>query len=300
MFQESELISWLKNLQKTNNKNIAGIGDDCAIINNNLIVSTDSFVENTHFKREYFSFFDIGWKSTASAISDIAAMNGTLLYVLVSIEIPPDIPTKGIKNLFYGIEEASRQFNGTIIGGDTVRDTRLGVNITVIGRAEKIVKRTGARPGDTVYVTGRLGGSAIGFFAFRNNLNYPDAKKKHLHPLPKINALNITPHAMIDISDGLIRDAYNLSVASKVKIILNKEQIPIWHERIRNALEYALYGGEDYELLFTYDKALTDKNIFAIGYVEKGKGVFLKTENALKRIIDTGWDQFSNKSLYSI
>ena len=268
--------------------------DDAAIIEKNLIVTTDSLVENTHFTLKTYTPEEIGYKALAVNLSDIAAMGGKPLYALVSLSLPSHLVKAGlkpastlawIKKLYKGIIACAKKYKTQIIGGNLAKGNEINVTITVIGKTyrrdgplrprseasdgarRRIGKRSNAKPGDLVFTTGTFGNPA----------------KK---PIPQIKLGQkivkcTTRTALMDSSDGLADCLIQISNQSKVKIIVKEEKIPV-SKQVK--INLALYGGEDYELVGTASvndckKLSKIKQIKIIGRVEAGKGAFLKQKN---------------------
>ncbi len=270
---------------------IAGIGDDAAVLkdkkNSYLLLTTDMLVENVHFNQKATPF-QIGWKALAVNISDIAAMGGIPEYALISLGLRKNTALKFIDELYRGIRTLAQKFEVQILGGDTVASSKIVVNIALIGEVEKkyLTLRKGAKPGDKIYITGRLGGSITG---------------KHLSFIPRVREArylvkNFHPTAMIDISDGLLSDLTRICEASDIGAKIYQQKIPLSKKAI--SLQNALTGGEDFELLFTHPPSISSpphlmvgenkekvsmtqigeitKNTRIILLDEKGKTVFLK------------------------
>ena len=247
-----------------------GLGDDCAIIagkGKKLVISTDYFVEGVHFDTAYFKLEQIGERCSEAAISDIAAMGARPLYLLLSLSVPK---TYLIQKLVKGIKTSLDRNKIKLIGGDTTKSNTMFLNITVIGETSKPIKRNGAKPGDLIYITSYTGLSAAGLYAINNDIKgFNILKKTHKLQTAKIKEglrLNSIATAMIDISDGLASELYHLAYASKCDMII--EQLPIHKELITlckkaklDPIDFVLYGGEDYELLYTIDPRFKDKAI---------------------------------------
>ncbi|MBI5183486.1 MAG: thiamine-phosphate kinase [Nitrospinae bacterium] len=266
---------------------VVGIGDDCAAIKLTkgllLIATTDSLVEGVHFKLNTISPSLLGKKSVATNISDIAAMGGIPRYLLITIGIPPSLSVEYIDSLYKGIKEATESYNVIVIGGDTFRsDDRLIISITLIGEIEEefLVRRGGAKVGDKIFVTGSLGDSALGLEILESGINDSRSVKvtqqsspqsspideiisRHILPTPRLEegrvlATKGLASAMIDISDGLASDLRRICEESVVGARIYLKELPI-SDTLNNIVftqdkspyDYALYGGEDYELLFT-------------------------------------------------
>ena len=269
---EFGLIDILKN-DTINNQDdiIKGIGDDAAVfkVADNLLqlASTDMLVENVHFDLSFISPWQLGYKSVAVNLSDIAAMGGTPSNILISIAIPCYIDVDFMVQLYNGMKAIAKEFKVNIIGGDTVSSPEgLVINITVLGSvsADLVKYRSGAKAGDLVVVTGSIGDSAAGLDILLhkyNKENYTEVIKKHLLPFPQVDSGTIIAsyaNCMNDISDGLASEANEIAVASDKGIILNEEALPISKDVVtiaevfaKDVLDYALYGGEDYQLVFT-------------------------------------------------
>ena len=223
---------------------IQGIGDDAAVLDTGgrewLLFTTDMLVEGTHFSRRDRPQ-DIGHKVMASNISDIAAMGGRPTFAVASLAAPPRTRYAYISKLWSGIRRLARRFDVVVVGGDTVRHTKLAINIALLGQVRKkhLVRRDGARLGDRIFVTGALGGSF--------------ESKRHLRFTPRLKEAqwlvsHFKPHAMIDISDGLVADLGHILKASRLGAQIHASEIPR-HRGV--SLKQALYEGEDFELLFT-------------------------------------------------
>lgn len=236
------------------------IGDDCAVLEfggKKLLVSVDTFSDKVHFNTNYFSLKEIGERCTEATISDIAAMGGTPLYITISLAVRNH---KVISSITDGIKASVNRHNILVIGGDTTYSKILSISITVLGTATKPIYRNGAKPGDTVYITGKTGLSAAGLYALKNKIKgFKNLEQKHKKPIAQIKKGLATAKdatAIIDISDGLASELYHIAFQSKVNIELS--EIPINAElkafckkQKLNPENFALYGGEDYELLIT-------------------------------------------------
>lgn len=221
-----------------------GPGDDCAVVRSPggrdfLVLKTDCVVENVHFTRAS-SPSAVGWKALARPLSDFAAMSARPRYALITLIAPARTEIRWLHALYRGMEKAARRFEVSIVGGET-SSTRgpLAISVALSGSVEKnrLVTRAGGRPGDEVFVTGKLGGSRRG---------------RHLHFIPRIDEArwltkHFALHAMIDLSDGLGADLPRLAAASGCGFDLDETAIP----RNRGcSLGQAISDGEDYELLF--------------------------------------------------
>ena len=257
-----------------------GIGDDAAVLPPNpgheYVISKDLLIEGIHFDRRISTFTDIGYKAAAVNVSDIAAMGGTPLFLLVGLAIPPSLPLTQVRALYQGLRKLCKQHDIKIIGGDTCASRKdVIISLTILGTVKRhhVLSRTGAKHGDLIYVTGTLGDSGAGLHLLQHQSKrfarqVPQTvvrflKKRHLQPSPRIHlgqllAKHQLATAAIDLSDGLSGDLTHLCRASKVGAMIDMEQIPIsrpcsiylqTHKSI--AQDQVLHWGEDYELLFT-------------------------------------------------
>lgn len=270
------------------------IGDDCAVIrcgNKNMLVSVDTFVENVHFDLKYFGLSEVGQRCCEASLSDIAAMGGKALYITFSISVPNH---KMIEPVASGVRRSLLHHNVKIIGGDTTFSDTVIISFTVIGETATPIYRSGAKPGDSVYVSSYTGLSDGGLYALKNKINgFKILKNKHKKPIARLDiAPKISKYAnsMIDISDGLVSELYHLAYASNVSIIV--ENIPI-HKELKKLSTVskidpkimAFYGGEDFEILYTSTKKPTQKPIgLYLGKVIKEKAkncVYLKNTDGV-------------------
>jgi thiamine-monophosphate kinase len=259
------------------------IGDDAAVITNvgdrALLVSTDTSVENVHFKREWLSPQEIGYRAAAAALSDLAAMGAKPLGMLCALAIPESW-RDSIDAIGDGIGDAAEQSGTQIIGGDISRATELSLTFTVLGTARDVLFRTAARPGDRVYLTGRLGASGATLLALQQGrIPDPVHREKFAHPVPRIReAAWLAEHgaaSAIDISDGLGADLAHLAAASRVKIVVDIGSV-CTAPGIEPA--DAARSGEEYEIVVTSPADLDiiefEENfsveLTRIGYVEHG------------------------------
>jgi thiamine-monophosphate kinase len=255
---------------------IQGAGDDAAVLDLGgglvLLFTIDTLVENVHFSRAYTSFRDLGYKALAVNLSDIAAMGGRPGQAVVSLAVPADTRVEDVEELYAGLGEAASGYGVFLVGGDTVRHPdRLVVTVALLGVADRgrVLYRRGAAPGDLFYVTGALGGSAAGLFLLQNpDLECPPdiarrLKAAHLRPAPRVAVGGILAAsgavtAAEDISDGLTVSVAHLCGASGTGCLLRAGSLPVSDAVLalgrlagKDPLEWALSGGEDYELLFT-------------------------------------------------
>lgn len=255
---------------------VAGIGDDAAVLlptpRQLQLITTDMLVENIHFDLTTTTAMQLGYKSVAVNLSDIAAMGGVPRHAVVSIALPQHTAVDFVLNLYNGMKEICREHGVNIVGGDTVASPGgLVINVAVMGEVEpsNLVKRSGAKAGDIVAVTNVLGSSSAGLALLSRgeweeyDFSWP-LVTAHLTPRPQVKTGQLlAAHgatSMDDISDGLASELHEIAKASNVSIQVIGEHIPLSPE-LREAaqvlgkepLDYALYGGEDFQLLFTMD-----------------------------------------------
>jgi thiamine-monophosphate kinase len=272
---ENELIRRIRAIGAANvRRNSAvrlGIGDDAALFSPRhgyeTILTCDWFLEGTHFFRDKHPADSVGWKCLARAVSDVAAMGGEPRCFLLSLALPETHTGRWLNEFLAGLRRAAQKFKCPLAGGDTTRRREILANVTVVGeiRSGRALLRSGAGPGDIIYVSGRLGEAELGLQRLRrlSRVTKTDpALKKHLYPEPRIAigrwlADHRTATAMMDLSDGLSTDLPRLCHASGVGARLDASHIPAVRVPKRSALEtadaldLALNGGDDYELLFT-------------------------------------------------
>jgi thiamine-monophosphate kinase len=315
---------------------VIGIGDDAAAYRPAAdavqLVTIDTFLEGVHFDLTYTSFSHLGWKAVAASLSDIAAMGGVPRYVLITLSIPAKVSVEMIEEFYSGAAFACKKYSCLIIGGDTAASpANLMVSSTVLGEAgtSGVIRRNGARVGDYICVTGHLGASMAGLKilqrekkrfletrdpeTFQPGLEpYKLAIEKHLMPKPRLDisgilAEHIEVHSMIDVSDGLASEVRHLCVEGNVGASVHEHNLPIDPLTGRIAAEfsdrstdYALYGGEEYELLFTISDREYEKlerltgDVSIIGRVTKPEdGITLVREQGQPEALPaSGWDHF--------
>jgi thiamine-monophosphate kinase len=257
---------------------LKGIGDDTSVSvqkgGSALLATTDILIENTHFRRGSGSPFLLGRKALSISLSDIAAMGGQPLFFLVSLSLTPGTPKKYIDELYRGMAEVSRESGCALAGGNTAKArSEMTISTTVIGEApaERVVYRKGAASGDLVFITGTVGGSALGLKALTSHAGLPlkrvpwkNSVRRHLDPVPRLKAGQALAKArlatsMMDLSDGVALDLKRLCIESGKSAVIYLGALPVsdelkaYGEQTGKSplLDFALTGGEDYELLFT-------------------------------------------------
>jgi thiamine-monophosphate kinase len=237
---------------------VLGIGDDCAIFrqrgaSEDLVFTTDMLVEDVHFRRETHRPEDAGWKALARGLSDIAAMGAAPRFCLVSLALAPWADSAWVDGFYRGFLRLARREKTVLAGGDLGRAAKLMCDIMVCGSVPRgrALRRAGAHAGDGIYVSGALGGSALGLSQLGINKGADKARRRHLKPEPRI-ALgrflreHIRATAAMDLSDGLSLDLHRLCLESGLSAAIDAP--PAFPGA---SLDQAIHGGEDYELLFT-------------------------------------------------
>lgn len=287
---------------------IKGIGDDCAVLEDGdtyNLMTTDMLVSGDHFNRDWHTPKQIGSKSIVVNISDIAAMGGYPEWGLISIALPDDIDVEYIDEIYSGMLEASKEYDLTIIGGDTTHGDILVINVVVIGKVEKenLCLRGDAEVGDFVCVTGDLGKSWAGLDLLRAGKE--GYTGYHLEPKCRLEeGRKLAPHvnAMIDVSDGLASEVNHICRESNVGALIDKDKVPI-SEKTKGAARtldkdpmfWALSGGEDFELVFTIPKEkislIQEIDHVIVGEITE-EGVYLV--DGEKTELKGGYDHFKN------
>ena len=270
-----------------------GAGDDAAVLDaGRLVMSTDLTVEDVHCRRSWVTFAETGARAVTAAASDLAAMAATPVAVLISLAVTPSEAQAVLSDLGDGIKEALMELGAPLVGGDlSASPGPVVIDVTVVGAAEDPVTRSGAHPGDELWVTGVLGGSAGAVRAWREGAEpSPNLRASFVRPKARIKeacwlADQIHVPAMIDLSDGLAGDARHLAAASGVHIVLDPRLVPV-HPDLdgEDARSLAMSGGEDYELCFVSPPDATGPRadefqerfgiaLTRVGHVEEGTGV---------------------------
>lgn len=282
------IASWIREDPGVSDDDIIGMGDDAAVVSfdrdEKVLASTDTLVEGVHFTRDITSFFDLGWRALAANISDIASMGGVSKYAMISLACPSNIRISDIRNFYFGFKKLADQFNIKLIGGDTVKlNKKIVVTISILGNtlSKNYILRNTAKDGDLVFATGTFGDSAFGLRELLKNKNIKDFfTERFNNPVPRVKegeflGRNNLATAMMDVSDGLAFTLNEIAYKSGVGILVYEDKIPYSKEmkNIKNKLFYALYGGEDFELVFCAKKEHSDKilsfgNISLIGEVK--------------------------------
>lgn len=274
-----------------------GIGDDCAFLPPDLVLTTDMLVEGVHFDLDYLSLSDVGHRATTACLSDLAAVGARATGILLSIGLKPDLDYQDFKNLSLGIKRVLRRTGSVLLGGDISQSEKMVLSLFAVGKTKSPVLRSGARVGDILYLSGYSGLAEAGRMILNYGIpqsKYPESVRRHRKPYPKIDLglrLRKKVNAMIDLSDGLLLDLDHIATESRVGIML--DQVPIHPELSRleertgtSALALALSGGEDFELIFTSSKRL--RRFYRIGRVIQKQGIWYQG----KRLRPTGYEHF--------
>ena len=262
---------------------VHGPGDDAAVLRpaagESMVLSVDLSIEGIHFRRAWLTWDAIGYRATAAALSDLAAMGARPLAALVSVALPVELDTAVYVQLASGVTEALADAGAALVGGDTSRSPGPAlIDVTVVGAVTEPLRRAGATAGDQVWVTGRLGGAAAAVLTLQSALEpSPSVRRRFERPTPRWREARWLgergiPTALIDLSDGLAGDARHVARASEVGLRLRIDAIPLddglegWSDT-GAARRIAAGGGEDYELLFTAPA----------GHVERVRAAFERT-----------------------
>jgi len=299
-----------------------GIGDDCAVLrlgaDEEVLVTTDFSIEGVHFRREWHPPDSVGHRCLARGLSDIAAMGGDPLAAFLSLALPAKLPQSWIDEFFDGLLALARKHKVNLVGGDIAQSpSGILADIIVLGSVpcEQAILRSGAKPGDQIFVSGSLGGSAATLWRLfeqpKKNLRARDYPE-HFHPEPRVAMGKwLRDHriasAMIDISDGLSTDLTHICEESGAGALIDAELLPI-HPRAstrKDRLDLALHGGEDYELLFTAPLAahipsrIENVSVTRIGEIvqpRRGKpNIELLTYGKRTPLTPRGWEHFRAK-----
>ena len=297
---EAGLIAALRRRAGSRSRELTlGIGDDCAIYSppgskTDLLFTTDLLVEDVHFRRRTHPPAAVGRKALARGLSDIAAMGGEPVFCLLSLALPAWADARWQAGFRRGFFALARRARVTLAGGDLARAEKLACDVVVCGRAPRgqALRRDRGRAGDAIYVSGLLGGSALGL-----ETGTGAAWKRHLGPEPRLRLgrflrQRLKATAAMDLSDGLSLDLHRLSLASGVSARLDRP-LPVFPGA---TLDHALHGGEDYELLFTLPprakppEFIEGLPITRIGTIERGRPG--RVEFFGRPLAPLGWDHF--------
>jgi thiamine-monophosphate kinase len=265
---------------------IAGLDAEGAVFPDGRVVTQDTVVEGVHFPVEWRMWRELGYKAAAVNLSDLAAMGAEPEGLVVTIAAPATTTSSAIAELYEGLNEPGVP----VLGGDLSSSRFISLTVTALGRSERVPGRAGARPGDHVVVTGALGAAAAGFYAMQHDLaGFEDLVERQKRPVFRLEEgrrLALLAHAMIDISDGILRDAARIADRSGVKLVIEPDAVPR-AEGIEQVADLPFWTmGEDYELLAVLAPEDARASGFAVvGRVEEGSGVDPELPSA-------GWDAF--------
>lgn len=319
-----------KNIELQNASSVLGVGDDAAVIDHfgkQTVITTDLLVEGVHFDLAYTPLKHLGYKSVIVNLSDVYAMNATPTQIVMSIGISNRFSVESLDEFYEGVYAACAKYGVDLVGGDTTSSQKgFIISVTAIGEVtpDKYVKRSTARKGDLLCVSGDLGAAYVGLLFLEREkkiflespgvqpdlegesyvigrLLKPEARKDIIEFL---SGAEITPTAMMDISDGLSSEILHICKDSGVGCVLYEEKIPVHEDMKKAAFKFeidptacALSGGEDYELLFTipqeeYDKLVLNEQISVVGYMtEAEQGAHILTKGGNKHVITAqGWN----------
>src|SRR5487761_1511 len=322
---EDEFVQWIQRRTGSRSRGLwTGIGDDAAVLSlrpgYRLLLTADLSIEGVHFDLALHPAESVGHRALARSLSDIAAMGGTPRFALVSIALSTRTSRRWVERFYAGLFALARRSGVEIAGGDTARSSgKTLADVMVAGEAaaNKVLLRSGARPGDRLYVAGELGASALGLGLLRskfrgNSLALRTAVRVHLYPEPQCKlgrylAARRLASAAMDLSDGLSTDLARLCTASGVGARLCTEQIPVVRSlpaigpRGPSSLSLALHGGEDYKLLFTVPPAKVSRlaaalrgiRLFEIGAITASRAIILVSGDGTEQpLAPAGYDHF--------
>lgn len=310
--KEKLLIDRIRRTARGNRSVGTGIGDDCAVLrlprSHEALVTTDFSLEDVHFRREWHPSDSVGHRCLARGLSDIAAMGGVPRAAFLSLALPPDLPQKWVDQFVAGLLKLAKRYSVPLAGGDTAQSPAgILADIVVLGSAPagKAILRSGAKPGDLLYVTGALGSSSSALNRLRDGEKLkPKSHPKHFYPEPRIAIGQFLREkklasAMIDISDGLSTDLAHICDESKVGAVVYGNSLPMANGLGDGGLQLALHGGEEYELLFTakpgrrIPKEIGGVPITRIGEMVRERQMKLAQPDGTAMILrSAGWQHF--------
>jgi thiamine-monophosphate kinase len=267
---------------------ITGLDAEGAVLDDGFVATQDVLVEGVHFRPEWTSWRDLGYKAAAVNLSDLAAMGAEPVALLVGLGAPAGRDPASIVELYEGLNEAGVP----VSGGDTVGSEQFTLSVVAVGRSERVPGRSGAVPGDTLVVTGPVGGAAAGLYALEHQLEgFDELVERHRRPpirLQEGRRLAGLAHALIDVSDGILSDAARIAERSRCKLVVDVERLPLAFGIDAVAEQPFWTMGEDYELLAALLPEDAEATGFPIiGRVEEGSGV--------EPDLPAGWDAFRGR-----
>jgi thiamine-monophosphate kinase len=315
---ENSLLKKLARFGRKGGHIVRGIGDDGAIVTlgaGSYVFVQDALVEGVHFDLTFQGPYDVGKKAVYVNVSDVLAMGAEPLYFLVTLGIPSQMGASAIEELYRGISRAGKEFGAALVGGDTTeaRDAFF-IDVSMTGRliVPEYLGRNKAAAGDLIGVTGSLGESAYGLHLLRERPEMRPNRftRRYRSPKPPIEAWKALvdaglPRAMMDISDGLMIDVERMMEESRKAAVVYMEKLPIPAVLVRKGWEeLALAGGEDYQFLFTFDRARIaevealkqrDVRLSVIGEVRPGRGVRLIDRGTERQVATKGYEHFRER-----
>lgn len=306
-----------------------GIGDDAAVImpkrGSDWVLSCDAFLEGVHFLVDVHPADSVGYKALVRSASDLAAMGATPRLFLLTLALPSERTGKWFDQFLRGMRRAARSLGMSLAGGDTSKAASISMSVTVLGEAAsgRAVLRSGARQGDIIYVSGKLGRAQLGLELMQRGIGgqrrFANVVRPHLYPRIRVSlgrwlAEKRVASAMMDLSDGLSTDLGRLTSASRVGARINAECVPrvavpsglskLIADLKADPLKMALHGGEDYELLFTVpprkvkllSRAPDFRELTAVGEITRDKRIILmRADGKAKPLASQGWDPFRGR-----
>ncbi len=307
-------------LEQTTTRTIVGIGDDAAVLapgTTPLVWTIDAQVDGVHFRRDFMTLHDVGYRATMAAVSDLGAMGAEPIGILAALVLPADFSDEDLNALLAGQAEAARETGTPIVGGNLARGSEISITTTVLGESSRPLTRSGARPGDTVVLAGSLGLSGAGLLLLQASIGktndrpdaFPDAApalRAYRRPVARIAdglAARDIATAGIDVSDGLARDVGHIARSSGVRITLDPSKLvtPELERAARlvtaDPLQLALHGGEDFALVMTVPAGQIPAGFVSIGRVlacESGASdvVLEGRDGILVPVAERGYDHF--------
>ncbi len=316
---EKALIARIRRKAVPGRSIVTGIGDDSAVLKipkgHQALVTTDFSLEGVHFRREWHPPESVGHRCLARGLSDIAAMGGEPVAAFLSLALPRKLPQKWVDGFMRGFLRLADEYGVSLAGGDTAESpTGVLADIIVLGSVPtgKVILRSGARPGDRIYVTGQLGASAATLKLLLEGKSRirPSNFRRHFYPVPRIDVGRFLREknlasAMIDISDGLSTDLAHICEESGVGAEILEQAIPkatIGKPAHAVDIRFALHGGEDYELLFTAQRGkripsrIAGVGITQIGQIQRTKNIVMINERGTARELrPQGWQHFHTR-----
>lgn len=309
---ERKLIQRIRQMSPEGASVVRGIGDDAAVLRippgEDLLLTTDFSIENVHFRRQWHPPETVGWRCLARGLSDIAAMGGEPRAAFLSLALAGDVPQKWVNGFLRGLLALAKQFQVPLAGGDTAQaQSGIQADIVVVGSVPKgkAVLRSGAKPGDGIYVTGELGGAALALSLLMQGKPARAGTWAKFRPMARVAVgrwlrEHRIPSAMIDVSDGLSTDLAHICEESGVGAEIEEALIPRaeWERGRRVDFPFALHGGDEYELLFTSARKVPARvqgvPITRIGQIQKSPGMkLLDASRKSRRLQVRGWEHFA-------